>query len=112
MDEEDWFDITKIKSAMKKAANVPIAIAFGVGAKPEDGRLAMHVKRSSEFLGKALKKEGFKSSRIIVGTAKTEGPKLIVTCEADVPKAAKAMKYFLKENKLLQKKVVLIRPAG
>ena len=109
---EDWFEIKKIKGAMKKAASSPVPIAFGVGVKPEDGKLAMHLKRSPEFLVKALKKEGFKPARILVGTARTEGPVLVVTCEADVPKSIKSVRYFLKDNQLVQKKVLLIGPAG
>lgn len=107
---EDWFDITRIKGAMKKASMGPVSFAFGVGPKLEDGMLAMHRKKSPGFLLKLLKKEGFKSSRILVGTARTEGSMLIVTCEEEVPNSKKSIKFFLKENNLIQKKVTFIRP--
>lgn len=109
---DDWFDITKIKGAMKKASTGPIAFAFGVGPKLEDGMLAMHRKKAPAFLLKLLKKEGFKASRILVGTARTEGSLLVVTCEAEVPKAKKSIKFFMKENRLVQKQVQLIGPDG
>ena len=104
---DDWFDIDKIKKFMKKAANGPVPFAFGVGTKPEESKLAMHPKRKPEFLVKALKKEGFKPARILAGTAETSGSLLTVTCEDEVPKSKKAIKFYLKENNLLQKKVEL-----
>lgn len=109
---DDWFDIDKIKMYMKKAANEPVSFAFGVGAKPAESKLAMHIKRNPKFLFKALKNEGFKPARILVGTAQTDGVLLIVTCEAEVPKVKKSIKAFLKDSTLLQKKVQLMGPDG
>ena len=107
-----WFDIGKIKVAMKRAANGPIPFAFGVGGKLEEGQLAMHMKRPPQFLGKALKKEGFSPARTLIGTAETNGTLLTVTVEKEIPKSKKAIKFYLKQNKLLQKKVMLIGPDG
>lgn len=109
---DEWLDIKKIKATMKKAANTSVSFAFGVGSKPEDGQLAVHLKKSPAFLLKALKKEGFQAARILVGTAKTDGTDLIVECEKEVPKAVKSIRYFLKENKMIQKKVILMGPDG
>jgi len=107
---EPWFDIGKIKVAMKRAGNGPIPFAFGVGGSLDEGKLAMHLKRPPKFLAKALKNEGFSPARILIGTAETSGPLLTVTTEKEVPKSQKAIKYFLKQNKMLQKKVLLIGP--
>ena len=109
---DDWLDIDKIKIAMKKAAGEPIPFAFGVATKAADCKLAMYIKRDPEFLRKMMKKEGFKPAKIIVGTARTEGALLIVTCEAEVPNAKKFIKAYLKETPLLQKKVQLMGPEG
>jgi hypothetical protein len=109
---DDWFDIDKIKIAMKKAAGEPIPFAFGVATKAAECKLAMYIKRDPEFLRKMMKKEGFKPAKIIVGTARTEGALLIVTCEAEVPNAKKFIKLYLKETPLLQKKVQLMGPDG
>lgn len=109
---DDWFDIKKIKLYMKKAADGPVPFAFGVGAKPPESQLAMHPKRQPDILAKALKKEGFKPTRILIGAAETKGSLLTVTCEAEVPQAKKAIKFFLKANKMLQKEVQLIGPNG
>jgi len=109
---EKWFDIDKIKLAMKKASSSPIPFAFGIGGSPAEGKLAMHPKREPSFLLRALKKEGYKASRIVVGTAETDGSTLIVTCEKEVPKAKKSIRFFLRENQLRQKKVRLIGPNG
>jgi hypothetical protein len=109
---ENWFEIDKIKLAMKKASGMPIPFAFGVGGKPAEGKLAMHPKREPAFLARQLKKDGFKPSRIIVGTAQTEGKVLIVTCEKEVPKAKKSIKFFLRDNQLRQKQVQLMGPNG
>ena len=109
---DDWFDIDKIKIAMKKAAGDPIPFAFGVATKAAECKLAMYIKRDPEFLRKMMKKEGFKPAKIIVGTARTEGALLIVTCEAEVPNAKKFIKAYLKETPLLQKKVQLMGPDG
>lgn len=109
---DDWFDIDKIKIAMKKAAGEPIPFAFGVATKAAECKLAMYIKRDPEFLRKMMKKEGFKPAKIIVGTARTEGALLIVTCEAEVPNAKKFIKAYLKETPLLQKKVQLMGPDG
>lgn len=109
---DQWFDIKKIKAAMKIAAGTPVSFAFGIAPQLENGQLAMHIKKNPEFLALALKKDGFKPSKILVGTARTEGGLLVVTCDSAVPKAIMAIKYYLKENKLLQKKVKLIGPEG
>lgn len=109
---DEWFDLKKAKAVMKKSATQPASFAFGVGAQPEDGMLAISLKKNPEFLKKKLKAEGFKPARILVGTATTEGPVLIVTCDAEVPKAIKSIRYYLMENKFIQKKVKLMGPAG
>ncbi len=109
---DKFFDIDKIKIAMKKASSGPIAFAFGVGSKPSESMLAMDPKKSPEFLGRALKMEGFSTSKILVGTAETKGSMLIVTTEKEVPKSKKSIKFFLKDNRLKQKKVTLMGPSG
>ena len=114
-DEEDEgvsFDLDKIKVALKKASKGPVSFGFGVGSSPAEGKLAMNIKRPPEFLAKVLKKVGFSSSKILIGTARTEGTKLIITCEKEIPKSKKSIRVFLKENNLRQKKVQLIGPDG
>ena len=111
-DNANWFNVDKIKLVMKKASNVPMSFAFGVGGSPGESKLAMHAKKPPEFLGKALKKQGFSGSKILVGTAQTDGTELIVTCEKEVPKSKKSIKFYLKENQLRQKKVTLVGPGG
>lgn len=109
---DEWLEIDKIKLYMKKAAEAPVPIAIGVGQELAKSQLAMHPRKQPEFLVKALKKEGFQSTRILAGTAMTDGPILTVTCEKSISKAKEAIKYFLKLNKLPQTKVVLLGPNG
>jgi len=109
---EDLFDIDYIRSVMRKAANRPVSFAFGEAAKLPDGKLVMHPKKDPKLLERLLKQEGFQTARILSGTATAEGSTLVLSCEAEVPKFKKPIKYFLKDNKLPQKQVRMMGPNG
>jgi hypothetical protein len=109
---EDLFDIDIIRSTLRKAARKPVSFAFGEAAKLPDGKLVMHPKKDPKLLERMLKQEGFKASRILSGTATAEGSTLVLSCEEEVPKFKKPIKYFLKDNQLPQKQVRMMGPNG
>ena len=89
----------ELKKLLKIARKEPLPFAFNPGKSDDEHYFAMHRRRPAKALGKAAKDEGV-GRKSAFGTCTIEGKVMKLRCEIAVPSMARALKKFLKANKV------------
>ena len=92
-------DGPELKKLIKIARKEPLPFAFNPGKSDDEHYFAMHRRRPAKALGKAAKEEGA-GRKAAFGTCTVEGKVMKLRCEIVVPSMARALKKFLKANKV------------
>lgn len=96
----------ELKAILKKAKKEPLSFGFNPGKDEDDTFFGMHKTKGPQVLGRAAKEEGA-GSKWTFGTALVKGKELQLTCERDLPQAAKKLKKYLKKQKVMLNVILL-----
>jgi|GEM_PF-2834137 len=90
---------SRIRKLAVKARETPLPFAFKPAKAIEDSYFAMHVSKDVDTLKTEAKSAG-EGSKYTFGTCSVEGKVMLLTCQKNLPNAAKNLKKYFKTQKV------------